>query len=150
MSDLPARVWLTGYGSLLAPRMPFEVARLSDERIVLAHHGVTGIRQVMVAPDPGSADPTTTRVALGRDTKSVSDVLAFVETTDHARGWSLVTREWACNFPQGTTLWSTPVDAGWPFELIDVGAAERDAIIYVQGPWARVQAPVLERLVGDS
>lgn len=54
---IPARAWLEGYGSKLVPRVPFEVARLpGGDRVVFAHHGVEGVRQVMIAPDTFSSD----------------------------------------------------------------------------------------------
>ena len=92
--------------------------------MVFAHHGAEGVRSIMVAPPSGGASSS---VALGRDTASLGQVLAFLEETALEPGWEIVTREIRAAWPPGSTLWSTPHEARWPFELTQ-GRAERAAI----------------------
>ena len=114
-TELPARAWIEGYGSRLVPRPPYEVARLREgDRVVFAHHAAEGVRSIMVAPPSGGASSS---VALGRDTASLGQVLAFLEETALEPGWQIVTREIRAAWPPGSTLWSTPHEARWPFEL---------------------------------
>jgi hypothetical protein len=143
------RAWLIGYGSRLVPRTPFEIARLGEgDRVVFAHHGDEGVRSLMVAPDAnGTRDAT--RVGLGPGTASMADVLDFVEDEDVGIGWQVMTREHACAWPTGTTLWSTPYEVDWPFELA-FEDSPRDRIVYVQGPWPHSHAPAFEQLVADG
>jgi hypothetical protein len=149
-ADLAARAWLVGFGNRLVPRAPFEVARLpGGQRVVFAHHGQAGVRQLMVAPDPASTDSTTTKMAFGRDTRSVDEVLAFVEPDEFEPAWQVYTREVCCRMPDAATVWSTPYQASWPFELT-IGKGPRDEMIHVQGPWAPHQAPELDRLVAEG
>jgi hypothetical protein len=148
-----ARAWVAGYGSKLVPRTPFECARLGDtERVVLAHHAETGVMQVMVAPDGKSA--AGNRVALGPNTTSMSDVLAFVEEDESGRfeaAWRIATREYECAWPPGFTLWSTDLGVDWAFELAPSDAtSDGDAMIYVRGPWRGEAPPALEAFIGDG
>jgi hypothetical protein len=146
-----ARAWVAGFGSKLVPRVPFEIARLGDsERIVCAHHADAGVLQVMVAPDPTSADRTA--VALGRGTGSVGDVYAFVEQDESETfepAWRIGTREYECAWPRGWTLWSTKLQVDWAFELAPSDQAlPRDAMIYLRGPWPN--APRLDDFIADG
>jgi hypothetical protein len=148
--ELPARAWLIGYGSRLVPYVPFEIARLPNgQRVVFVHHGEQGVRQLMVAPDPAELDPYATQMAFGADTRSVADVLAFVETTEFVRGWQVYTREYRCAFPGRATVWSTPYEVDWAFELT-FSPGKREEMVYIQGLWTRSRAPVLDNLIGQG
>jgi hypothetical protein len=149
--SLPARVWLSGFGSRLVPRAPFEVARLPEgERVVFAHHGTDGVSQVMVAPDTASTDPKTTQMKLGRNTRAASDALSFIEVDEFSPAWRLVTRDYSCAWPHGWTLWSTPYKMSWHFELSPSTSSVRDQMMYVQGPWSPARAPELAALIGGG
>lgn len=159
----PARSWLTGYGFVLVPRPPFEVAgRAGDEGVILAHHGQVGVRSVLVQPNPlvkQAGQGAAARLALGPKTSDMSEVLAFVEDTDLVTSWTVVARAdsdaagsgstFRCAFPNGATLWSTPWDVSWPFELT-TGGSRRDEITYVQGPFSPGECPRLDQLVGEE
>lgn len=56
-------------------------------------------------------------MALAPGTGESGDALDFVEVVFFTPGWQLVTREYRCDWPEGWTLWSTPDEVGWPFEL---------------------------------
>lgn len=156
----PARTWLTGFGFVLVPHTPFEIARRAgDEGVILAHHGQSGVRSVLVQPNPlvkQAGQGPAARLALGPQTSGVSEVLAFVEETDLVTSWTVVARADSsaasagatlrCAFPDGTTLWSTPWDVSWPFE-VTTGGTRRDEISYVQGPFAPAEYPPLDELV---
>ena len=146
-----ARAWVAGYGSKLVPRVPFEVARLGDtDRIVCARHAQAGVLQVMVAPDPTSAERTA--VGLGRGTGSVGDVFEFVEQDESGAfepAWRVGTRSLECAWPRGWTLWSTQLQVDWAFELSPSDQAlPPDAMIYVRGPWS--DAPRLDDFIAPG
>jgi hypothetical protein len=159
----PARSWVTGYGFVLVPRTPFEVARRAgDEGVILAHHGPSGVRWVLVQPNPlvkQAGQGAAARLALGPKTSDMSEVLASVEETDLVTSWTVVARAdsnaatsgstFRCAFPNGTTLWSTPWDVSWPFEMT-TGGTRRDEISYVQGPFSPAECPTLDELVGEG
>jgi hypothetical protein len=159
----PARSWVTGYGSVLVPRPPFEVARRAgDAGVILAHHGASGLRSLLVQPNPlvkSAEQGAPTRVALGPKTADLSEVLAFVEKMSFVASWSIVARAdsdaaaggstFCCAFPSGTTLWSTPWDVPWPFELT-AGSKRRDEMVYLQGPFAGADCPSFDELVGEG
>jgi hypothetical protein len=159
----PARTWLTGYGLVLVPRAPFEVARRGgDEGVTLTHHSPSGVRLMVVQPNPlvkHPEDGAPARLALGPKTSTLSDVLSFHEETRLVTSWSIVARAesdaagggetFRCAFPSGTTLWSTPRNVTWPFEMTTSGA-RRDEITYVQGPFSPSECPSLHELVGEG
>jgi hypothetical protein len=151
--SLPARAWIVGHGSRIVARVPYEIAYRPDGiSIVVAHHSEDGVRNLMIAPDPsatGGPDAAPTRVALGPNTKAASDVLAFIEETPFSPEWSIVTQHYACAWPKGTTLWSTPTEIGWAFELTH-GDAAGDAMTYVQAPLPPAQGLTLDALIGDG
>lgn len=159
----PARTWLTGYGLVLVPRIPFEVARRAgDEGVILAHHGQSGVCSALVQPNPlvkHASQGQAARLALGPKTSDMSEVLAFVEETDLVTSWTVVARAdsnaarsgstFRCAFPNGATLWSTPWDVSWPFEMTTSGT-RRDEISYVQGPFSPEERPGFDQLVGEG
>lgn len=151
--SLPAKAWVAGYGSLIVPIVPYELAYRPDGvRIVIAHHGGEGVRSVMIAPDPKATSrksATPTGVALGPSTTQASDVLATIEEVDFAPHWTIVTRSYTCAWPRGSTLWSTPHEIPWAFELT-LGAEEPDAMTYVQAPLSSAECPSLESLIARS
>jgi hypothetical protein len=151
--SLPARAWIVGHGSRIVPRVPYEMAYRPDGiSIVVAHHSEIGIRNLMIAPDPSAAGgpgAAPTSVALGPNTTAASDVLAFTEETRFSPEWSIVTQHYTCVWPKGTTLWSTPFEIGWAFELT-VGDSSGDAMIYVQAPLPPAQSLTLDALIGDG
>jgi hypothetical protein len=127
---------LEGYGSRLAPRAPFELRRLSSERVVLLHHALAGPRQILVAPSLAEeGDDGSTRVALGPGTASPDEVLARIDEVAHRPGWSLATADYAFDWSPRLVAWSTPDDVAWPCELtlVDGGG---DEMIYVLGPFS--------------
>jgi hypothetical protein len=159
----PARTWLTGYGLVLVPRAPFEVARRGgDEGVTLTHHSPSGVRLMVVQPNPlvkHPEDGAPARLALGPKTSTLSDVLSFHKETRLVTSWSIVARAesdaagggetFRCAFPSGTTLWSTPRNVTWPFEMTTSGA-RRDETTYVQGRFSPSECPSLRELVGEG
>ncbi len=142
---VPARAWVTGFGSVIVPLVPFEVVRrVDDVRIMVAHHGGSGVRSILIAPDP-SGGPT--QMALGRDTTSLGEVVAFAEEAPFEPRWRLVTRDYSAAWPAGSTVWSTPNEVDWAFEITARGE-QGDEVVYVQGPWPAHTAPTLEALIG--
>jgi hypothetical protein len=118
--------------------------------VVFAHHGPLGVRQILVEEDaPAHARPFAYRVRLGPATASWRDVLAAVEESESRQGWRLVMQHAGCSWPGATTVWSTPDDCSWPFELTLPGS-HRDAIVYLQGPFAPGDAPRAEALVAPG
>ncbi len=126
-----ARAWLVGHGLRLVPRVPFEVARpFGDERVALLHHGPVGNRSVLVDDQR--------RVALGRATSSIGEALDFFEDDATAGpGWRVMTADVHMPFPPGLTLWSTPPDQAWPFELTMAGGTD-DEMMHLRGPFDRL------------
>ncbi|MGE0784572.1 MAG: hypothetical protein AB7S26_02715 [Sandaracinaceae bacterium] len=145
-----ARAWIAGYGSKLVPHEPFEIARLGDtERVVCAHHGASGVRQVLAEPLHDGVG-----FKLGPGTGSLGDTYAFAEDDERAEstsGWRIGTRGFECGWPAGWTLWSTSYEVDHPFELSPSGGAlPRDAMIYVRGPWPSAEAAPLEALIASG
>lgn len=138
--DHPPRAWLVGYGSRLVPRVPFEVARpFDDERVVLMHHGADGNPSVLVDDQ--------SRFALGKNTASIADALAFCEPDETAgAGWQVMTQHVVMPFPIGLTLWSTPFEHAWPFELTLPGGPDAE-MIHLRGPFDALD---VEGLVQDQ
>lgn len=147
------RLWVEGYDSRLVPRAPFEIGRLSSERdrIVFVHSDPAGPKRLMVAPDEGATDASTagpTGMALGPGTSSPDDVLALIEDIPFQRGWSLASRYFYLEWPRELTVWSTPTEVSWPFEMT-IRGDELDEMIYVQGPF-RGTGPEPAQLVGGG
>jgi len=141
---MSARVWLEGLGSRLVPHERVEIARLSDgERVVFCHHGEP-MRQAMVAPRDGAL-----ALALGADTTSAAEVFAFMEPIDPTPDWRMVTSGFSCDWPQGWTIFDTPHDVAWPFELVQTHP-QGEAMVYLQGFWPRAEAPELDGLVAEG
>jgi hypothetical protein len=133
--------------------VPFELAYRPDGvSIVLAHHSEVGVRSVMVEPHPAGddgADSAPTGVVLGPDTAAASDVLSTVEETEFEPGWSIVTPKFRCVWPKGTSVWSTPNEIGWDFELT-LGEDPGDAMTYVQGPLPPAECLSLDAMIGEG
>jgi hypothetical protein len=130
--------------------------------MVLVRHGESGIRSVLVQPNPlvkAAAESKPARLGLGPKTLDISDVLARVDETSYVASWTIGMRADAnttesgsmlsCVFPSGTTLWSTSTDVDWPFEVTARGSHRNEAS-RVQGPFLTSECPGFEDSPGGE
>ncbi|MFO0686046.1 MAG: hypothetical protein U0234_28555 [Sandaracinus sp.] len=148
--SLPARAWIAGHGLVLVPLVPFEVVSFAgpDDRIALVHHAPGGARSMLVVPDPSGGDAH--RIAFQPAGIQAGDVVEFVDDDERSPSprWRVVTRALEHPLPARWSAWSTDEAVSWPCELTPRdGAAARDAMIYVQGPWGAAHAPPLDAFV---
>jgi hypothetical protein len=137
-------VALVGYGTLLVPRVPFEVGGTSAELddLVVVHHTAPSLKSARIAPSS-----TGCGLQLAPGTTSIDDVALELSQVDVPAGWWLELDALAVPRPPGVTLWSVPAETAWAAELTLPGGA-RDEMAYLLGPFTAEQAPVPEALVG--
>lgn len=143
-------ITIVGYDSEVSPRIPFEVGRLSgdDDRVVFVHHGADAKKQAMIAPSLDADNPGS-KLALAPGTEDVGQVLDEIGEWEYQPGWSVQTRYYNFPWPKGLSLFSTVDAVNWVIELTLQGG-DRDEMIYMQGPFARSDAPTPEALVGEG
>jgi hypothetical protein len=86
-----------------------------------------------------------TEVHLGGGVEDV-EILAQLETGPLTRHWAVETEGFACRWPPGLGLASTPAGAAWPFEFY----GPNGAFVFLRGPLQGEQVPTPQQMVGPG
>jgi hypothetical protein len=86
-----------------------------------------------------------TEVQLGGGVEDV-EILARLETGPLTRHWAVETEHYACRWPAGLGLASTPSEAAWPFEFY----GPNGAFVFLRGPLRGEQVPTPQQMVGEA
>lgn len=145
---------IEGYGWSIAPREPFEIGRLSEDRVVFSRTVGKETKQLMVQPPPTtgefSATIGTLSTGLSPGTLSQDDVVFGIEEElSSVPFWTITTGSYHICWPTSLHVWSVPQSNDWLFELSSPDSSPGE-MIYIMGPFAKGDAPNLDALVSSD
>jgi hypothetical protein len=139
-------VAFVGYGTRVIPKLPFEVGRLSADRddLVFVHHSPQPAK-VLLAPSDGGMG-----MKLGPGTSEPEDVFAEIDEVTKTPGWRVETASYSIPMLPALSAWSTKDGTKWAVEFTIEGSKDKDEIVYLEGPFAKGDAPKLDSLVAKN